>query len=176
MHNITRVTSLFPNVDCSTFSTKNVKQNFIFWNRLVVKRNTENVVFQVRKSLTNYTSAPSTRHWKTTYLETIFYTVTWSFDNMFHQSLLHMIMHEVFELDCDTPMSTDISYRCWNLSCSSYCNLHSLWKQFCHWVPLCIKKPGATIWLQGPEYKSNWAEQNWLHMISVPDEDDQSYV
>jgi hypothetical protein len=124
MQNITRVTSVLTNVDCSTFSSgKSVAQNFILWNRLLVKRNiAKHSVFQVRKSLTNYTSAPSTRHWNTTYLETLLYTVRWSFDIMFHQSLVHMIEH-VFELDCDPPMSTDISYRWWNLNCSLYCNL-----------------------------------------------------
>jgi hypothetical protein len=120
-------------------------------------------VFQVRKSLTNYTCAPSTRHWKTTYLETILYTVTWSFDIMFHQSLVYMIEHDVFELDCDPPISIDISYRWWNLNSSLYCNLitvaafslktvltlsHSLHKH----RPKNVGKPGATIWLQRREH------------------------
>jgi len=45
------------------------------------------------------------------YFETLFYIVTWSFDIMFHQSLVYMIEHDVFEPDFDPLMSTDISYR-----------------------------------------------------------------
>ena len=50
--------------------------------------------------------APSTRHWTSTYLETLMYTLTWSFDITFHQSPVYMIEHNVSELYCNPPMST----------------------------------------------------------------------
>lgn len=131
--------------------------------------------------------APSTRHWTSTHLETLVYTVTWSFDITFHQSPVYMIEHDVSELYCNPPMSTNISYRWQNLNCFLYCNLITvaafslktvltLSSSLNKHQPKNVGNPGAIMRLQRQEHASIWAKQNRLHMTSVPDEDDQSQV